>query len=126
MTRRAIVLAAALGAALATGCGGPDYDHTDIKGVIGSLGNEVDYTKVKVASGTLVTANITSWTDENRRMNVRIRAADPKVLAVMPVVTDGSFAFLGLAPGATTLDLEADGRTVLRLDAFVTEQPALP
>jgi hypothetical protein len=42
------------------------------------------------------------------------------------VVSDGDYAFLGLATGQTEVEIRANGKLVLILTVYVTAQPTLP
>ena len=42
------------------------------------------------------------------------------------MVSPGDYAFLGLRPGQTEVEVLADGKVVLILTAVVTEQPTPP
>jgi len=118
--------ALALASAALAGCG-PDYDHTEIVGIVPSrLGGRIDYTRVEVPVGMVVKAHIAPYNDERELMPTSVRSLDPSVMEVSSVITDQDFAFLGLRPGVTQIELRAEGELVLVLDAVVTEQPAAP
>lgn len=106
---------------------GPDYDRTEISGVVtGKLGGSVNVSRVSVPEGSIVKAHLVSYDTDDKTMTAEIRSADERVLQVAPVVTKDDWAFLGVAPGRTTVDIKADGHTVLVIDAIVTPQPAPP
>ncbi len=106
---------------------GPDYDHTSIDGVVtGKLGGSVDIARVTVSEGAIVKAHIVSYNTDKKTMAMDIHSADESILQVKPVVSSNDYAFLGLAPGHTTVEIKADGDTVLVLEAIVTQQPAPP
>jgi hypothetical protein len=114
-------------ASLATlaGCG-PGYDRTEISTSVRVLGNDVDETSVKVVQGTVVVAHIVSYDTNKKRMSVRVRSADERLLDVSQAAADGDWAFMGLESGSTTVEILADGESVMRLQALVMEQPPLP
>jgi hypothetical protein len=121
-----ISVAAALGLALLTGCG-PDYDHTDISSVRASpLGGSVSYTRIDVPAGMVVTAHIAAYDDKHNTMSVDLRSRDATVVEVANVVSEHDYAFFGLRPGVTQVELRADGKVVLIVDAVVTAQPPQP
>ncbi|MDB4938680.1 MAG: hypothetical protein JWP87_5652 [Labilithrix sp.] len=124
------LLACALLAALALGLGGcgPDYDHTDIASVRSPpapLTGHVDYARVQVSLGAVVTAHIVPYDDDHKVMSVDLRSKDPSVVEVTNVVSDHDYAFLGMKTGTTEVELRADGHLVLILTAVVTDQPPL-
>lgn len=124
MKKIVTLLAVTLGGLAVAACG-PDYDRTEITNVLASpLGGSVDYRQINVHSGMVVKAKILPYNDSNERMSCRLRSLDPRVVDVLQVVNDGDFAFLGLAPGRTQIEVRADDRIILVLDAVVTEQPA--
>jgi hypothetical protein len=121
-----ILFAAALGllgASLAA-CG-PDYDRTEITGqVYGPLGGEVKRERIVVPVGQVAKAHIVSMNDDNETMSNQITSKDTAIMEAIQVVSDRDYAFLGIAPGKTQIEIKADGETVLIIDAIVTEQPS--
>lgn len=110
----------------ATACG-PDYDRTDIQGVIASpLGGRVDRTRIEVPVGMIVKAHIVPWNDDREPMEATIRSRDPGVVEVAQVVSDRDYAFLGLRRGTTQIEIRADGDLVLVIDAIVSDQAPAP
>jgi hypothetical protein len=110
------------------GCGA-DYDHTDVVAVHkppSPLAGRVDYARIQVSVGAVVTAHIVSYDDDHKEMDAALRSKDPSVVEVTGVVTPGDYAFLGLRAGQTEVEVRADGHLVLVLTAVVTEQPPLP
>lgn len=107
---------------LAGGCG-PSYDRTEFTGqVAGGLGGEVTRERIVVPSGTLVKVHIVSKNDDNESMSNQIRSKDPSILDAIQVVSDRDYAFLGVRPGKTQVEIKADDQVVLVIDALVTEQ----
>lgn len=122
--RRVILLGAALLGLAAAACG-PDYDRTEFGGqVAGPLGGEVTRERVVVYQGGLVKMHIVSRNDDDDAMSNEIVSHDPSVLETVPVVSDHDYAFLGITPGKTQIDVKADGKLVLVIDAVVLDQPA--
>jgi hypothetical protein len=120
------ILALALAALGVVACG-PDYQRTDIEGVVTSpLGGRIDYSRVEVPLGMILKAHIVPTNDEGKPMETTIRSRDPGVVEVAPVVSDHDYAFLGLRPGITQVEIRAEGDLVLIIDAVVTAQPDLP
>ena len=126
--RLALFSTTALAAVVLAGCGA-EYDHTDIVSVHAPpkpLDGRVSYARINVSVGAVVTAHIVSYDDDHKEMAADLRSKDPKVVEVTGVVTPGDYAFLGLQPGQTEVEVRADGHLVLILTAIVTDQPALP
>lgn len=124
LLRGAVVLGAlALGA---SACG-PEYDRTEISGVIESkLGGTIDMTRLEVHEGMIVKAHIVVYDDDNERMPLAFRVVDPSLVEVAGVVTTDDYAFIGRRVGRTQIQLVADGTVVVTLVAEVTAQPPLP
>ncbi len=117
----ALVFTGALGSAAC----GPDYDRTQIEGIVSSpLGGSIDRTRVVVPVGMIVKARIRPYNDDDEVMSGTLQVRDPSIMEVVDVVSDHDYAFLGLRPGVTAIELRADGKVVLILDAIVQEQPA--
>ena len=113
---------------LLAGCG-PEYDHTDIFSVHAPpkpLAGQVDYARIQVSVGAVVTAHIVSYDDDHKEMAADLRSKDTNVVQVTGVVAPGDYAFLGMRPGQTEVEVRADGHLVLILTAVVTEQPPVP
>ena len=122
-----LALALVAGALLA-GCGA-DYDHTDVINVHAPpkpLDGRVDYARIHVSVGAIVTARIVSYDDDHKEMPTDMRTKDTSVVEVTGVVAPGDYAFLGLRAGQTEVEVLADGKLVLILTAVVTEQPTPP
>ena len=100
MSRFILIVAVASLVALA-GCGA-DYDHTDITNVKGSppFPGTMNYARVVVPVGMLVTAHIVSYDDDHKTMTTGIRSKNPSVVDVQTVVSPNDYAFFGLAPGS--------------------------
>lgn len=121
--RRAILFGAAVLGFAAAACG-PDYDRTEFSGKVAPLGGDVTREHVVVPQGGLVKVHIVSRNDDDDDMSNEIVSHDPSVLETVPVVSDHDYAFLGIKPGKTQIDVKADDRLVLVIEAVVTEQPA--
>lgn len=110
--------------ALALGACGPSYDHTEITGIVASpLGGAVTFQSVDVPEGMIVKAHIASLNDDDDLMDGIVRSHDESVVRVSRLVSDRDFAFEGLKPGRTEVEILADGKLVLVLDAIVSAQP---
>ena len=122
----ALLVALAVGS---TGCVA-DYDHTDITGVRPSAalsaGEGMDRSHIAVHAGLVLTAHIVSYNNDNHIMTMSVRAADPTILDVSNVISDHDFAFIGLKPGVTDVEVLADNKVVLIISAVVIAQPAVP
>ena len=66
------------------------------------------------------------YDDDHKELAADLRSKDTNVVEVTGVVTPGDYAFLGLRPGQTEVEVRAGGHLVLILTAVVTEQPSLP
>jgi hypothetical protein len=110
-----------------TGCGA-DYDHTEITNVKGSqpFPGTMTYARIVVPVGMLVTAHIVSYDDDHKTLSTGIQSKDTRILEVEPVVSPDDYAFFGLTPGSTDVELTAYGKVVLIVTAVVTDQPSLP
>jgi len=120
--------AAVLASALALGACGADYDHTEITNVKGSppFPGSVSYARIVVPVGMVVTAHVVSYDDDHKAMAMGLQSMDPRVVEVEGVVSANDYAFFGLTPGTTDVQLTAAGKVVLIVTAVVTNQPALP
>lgn len=124
---RRFALAATLAAgALSAGCTA-DYDRTDITVVRpppAPLAGSVNHARIHVSVGSVVTAHIVSYDDDHDTMSLELRAMDRSVVEVANVVSEHDYAFLGLRPGTTDVEMRADGKLVLIFTAVVVDQPA--
>ena len=130
MRRLARVLVCIVSSALAlalAGCGA-EYDHTEISNVKGSppFQGTLNYARVVVPVGMVVTAHIVSLDDDRKTMTTALRSKNTSVVQVATVVSADDYAFFGLAAGTTDVELTADGKVVLIVTAVVTDQPSLP
>jgi hypothetical protein len=125
MSPRRLFAAAILASAAALAGCGPDYSRTDIPttGVIAPPGGEITYQHVVVPQGLILKAHIQSFNSDGDEMGNEVRSTDPSVMDAAYVVTDHDWAFLGNELGKTTIEVKANGETVLVLDAVVVEQP---
>ena len=126
--RLALLSTFSVAAVALAGCGA-EYDHTDIVGVHAPpkpLDGRVSYARINVSVGAVVTAHIVSYDDDHKELAAELRSKDTNVVEVTGVVTPGDYAFLGLRPGQTEVEVRADGHLVLILTAVVTDQPSLP
>ncbi|AKU97969.1 hypothetical protein AKJ09_04633 [Labilithrix luteola] len=110
--------------ALALGACGPSYDHTEITGVVASpLGGTVTFQRVEIPEGMIVKAHIVSLNDDDDLMGGTVRSHDESIVGVSSLVSDRDFAFEGRKPGRTDVEILADGKLVLVLEAIVSAQP---
>ncbi len=124
MARASVLAMVALGV---SACG-PEYDRTEISAVKGegTLGGTISTRRLDVPEGLVITAHIAVMNDDDEHMALEIRAKDPSVIEVRPVVNPHNYAFVGLKQGATEVQFVADGSVVLTIPATVTAQPELP
>lgn len=112
-----------VGASLAVAGCGPDYDHTEINNAKPSLpGGRISYSRLEVPVGSLVTAHIVSYDDKHAPMAMGLFTKDATVIDVQNVVSEHDYAFFGLRPGVTEVEMTAGGKVVLIVTAVVTEQ----
>jgi hypothetical protein len=124
---RSLALASLLFSTLAVAGCGADFDHTEIDNARPSLpGGTLTYSRVVVPAGSLVTAHIVSYDDKHNTMAMGLSTKDKTVVDVQNVVSEHDYAFFGLRPGSTEVEMTADGKVVLIITAVVTEQPAPP
>lgn len=118
--------AASAGGLSVAGCA-DDFDHTDISQVRASpLGGGINYARVEVPVGMLVTAHVINVDDDRDEMKTEFRIKDSSIVDVQGVVSDSDYAFFGLRPGTTDIEIRAAGKLVLIITAIVTAQPPLP
>lgn len=107
----------------ASGCG-PSYDHTDFTNTRASkLGGTVNRSEISVPEGMIVTAHVVPYNDDNKVMTAKFTSRDEGTVVVQNVISDHDFAFVGLKPGTTDVELRADDDLVLTITATVTPQP---
>lgn len=126
--RLALVTTMMAAATLISGCAA-EYDHTELNNVHAPpkpLDGRVNYARINVSVGAIVTARIVSYDDDRKELATDLRTKDASVVEVTGVVSPGDYAFLGLRPGQTEVEVLADGKVVLILTAVVTEQPTPP
>jgi hypothetical protein len=110
-------------AAVVTGCSA-DFDHAEVTNVKASpLGGNMNYARVEVPVGMIVTAHIVSYDDDHKTMDMDIQADDSNVVEVHNVVSEHDYAFFGIRAGTTEVKLKADGKVVMIVTAVVTDQP---
>lgn len=103
---------------------GPDYERIELTGEKKSpLGGEVKANHVSVPEGMIVKAHVVPYNDDNEPMQQHVFPRDPDVLEVLAIVNDRDYAFIGKKPGRTQVEFQADGETVLIVEAEVTVQP---
>ncbi len=117
-------LVAVLGTMLAA-CG-PDFDHTDISGQQSKIGGAITKSQLTVPVGMIVKAHLAPYNDDHELMTVNVQVRDPDVVEAAPVVSVADFAFIGLRPGHTEIQILADGKVVLIIPTDVTEQGIVP
>jgi hypothetical protein len=86
----------------------------------------MDFARVIVPVGTVLTAHIVSYDDNHDTMAVDLRTKDGTIVDVQNVISEHDYAFFGLKPGSTDIEMRADGKLVLIFTATVVDQPAPP
>lgn len=106
---------------------GPDYDRLELTGQKGSpLGGTVNAQMISIPEGMIVKVHVVPWNDDDEPMRGGARSLDTSILDVWPVVSDRDFAFVANKVGRTSVEFQANGRTVLTVHAEVTPQPEQP
>lgn len=124
LSRKILSLAVLGGIVLPVVACAPDYQRIDITGEKKSpLGGEVKPNHVSVPEGMIVKAHVVPYNDDGEPMQQHVFPRDPDVLEVIAVVNDRDYAFIGKKPGRTQVEFQADGETVLIVEAEVTAQP---
>jgi hypothetical protein len=105
---------------------GPDYDRMEITNVnTPPMGGTVNFQRIEIIEGTIVTARIEPRNDDNESMHCHVRAELPNILEVSAVVNDRVYAFIGQHEGTTKVEFTAGDEVVLIVEAIVKPQPAL-
>jgi hypothetical protein len=100
------------------------YSHTDItQSGASELPASVSVTGVKVTHGDVMTAHIAPFNSDEKPMVGDVASDDQTIMNVVRAYGDKNYAFLGVKPGKTVVELKADGVTVARIDAEVLPQP---
>lgn len=108
------------------GCGS-SFDRLEISAIIPSvLGGHLNEVDTSVPEGLALKATIVAFDDDGKALSLDIRANDPTILDVEPVVADHAYAFIGRKVGHTDLVFTADGHVVLTVAADVVAQPSPP
>ena len=124
LAKKVLSLAALGGIVLPVIACGPNYERIELTGEKKSpLGGEVKANHVSVPEGMIVKAHVVPYNDDGEPMQQHVFPRDPDVLEVIAVVNDRDYAFIGKKPGRTQVEFQADGETVLIVEAVVTEQP---
>lgn len=109
-----------------TGCAA-EFDHTSVDNVKPSpLGGSMNYARIEVPVGMIVTAHIVSYDSDHKEMAMDLVAKESNLVEVANVVSAHDYAFFGLRPGTTEVKMSAGGKVVLIVTAVVTDQPPLP
>jgi hypothetical protein len=87
------------------------------------LSAEVSPRRIQVTHGGVVTAHIAPFNSDNKPMVGDVASDDRTILDVQRAYGDKNYAFLGVKPGKTIVELKADGVTVARIESEVTSQP---
>jgi hypothetical protein len=119
-----LLLAAVVAVTGLVACG-PEFDRLELTSTKTSpLGGEVSTQRISVPEGMIVKTNVAPYDDDNEKMPGRVYSRDGDIVEVIAVVNDRDYAFIGKKVGHTEIVFEADGETVLIVQADVTPQPA--
>lgn len=125
MSKRVRVLfAVSLLATFALGCG-RHYEEHDVQEIKANGGGRIDDLTVSLPEGAVLTAKLIPLdNDEEPMSDPDVRSDDPNVLGVLRVAdgTSVHFAFVGRAPGRTTVRYFAESRQVRQAPAIVSER----
>lgn len=117
-------LSLVLGLAALSGCRA-NYSHTDISRVSSNdLPSTVTALHIAVTQGSIVTAHIAPFNNDEKPMVGDVQSSDPSTLQVLRAFDDKNYAFLGVKTGKTTVMFLADGIVVATIQADVTAQAA--
>ncbi len=109
-------------AAASSGCIA-NYSHTDISSVSSNdLPSQVTAFRIAVTQGSIVTAHIAPFNNDEKPMVGDVQSSDPTMLTVVHAYGDKNYAFLGLKPGKTQVMFLADGVVVATIQSEVTAQ----
>jgi len=115
--------AMALGAITTLPACGPDYDRLEVTSVNNPNGGTINFQRIEVVEGTVVTARIEPRNDDNESMHCHVRSDNASILEVSAVVNDRVYAFIGQSAGTTRIEFTAGDEVVLIVDAVVKPQP---
>ena len=121
MSRLVRWVAVGVAAAALAGCG-PDYDHTELTGIVALAGAECTRERIVVTHGTLLKVHVVSKNDSYDEMDNSVTSANKNVLEVAPVINPRDWTLIGVNPGQTEVEIKANGKTVLIIEAFVVPQ----
>ena len=122
MSPRKVFAAAFAFAALAIACG-PDYDRMEVTAVTAPpMGGTVNFSRIEVVEGTIVTARIEPRNDDNESMHCHVRAQDSSIIEVAAVVNDRVYGFIGQRVGTTRIEFTAGDEVVAIVEAVVKPQ----
>ena len=111
---------------LLAGCGS-SFNRLDITAIIPSvLGGHINDVDMSVPEGLTLKANIIAYDDDDKALGLDVRASDPAILDVEPVVAANAYTFIGRKVGHTDIVFTADGHVVLTVAADVVAQPSPP
>jgi hypothetical protein len=125
MKRKIATALLTLGAVALAACG-PDFDRVEIAKQPSKIGGDISTTTLQIPVGMIVKAHLAPIDDSGDTMTASVRSADNTIVEAANVVTDADFAFIGLRPGRTEIELKADNKIVLIIPAVVTEQGVSP
>jgi hypothetical protein len=124
MIRRSLALAGVLLSLSAVACG-PDFQRIDITAVntpAGPVQGQINYQRIVIPEGMIVTARIEPFNDNGKSMHGHVRSMNPSKLEISPAINDRVFAFIGQGVGQTQVEFYADDEVVLIVDAEVVPQ----
>jgi hypothetical protein len=113
-------------ASLTVACG-PSYDRTEFANTKADpLGGGINYSRVELHEGLILTSQIRAWNDDNEQMTLRVRVTEPDFLEIRSTASKDLFAFIGKKPGRTNVEFLADDKVVMIIPAEVLVQPTPP
>ena len=120
---KAIARCLVIAAFALAGCGGnQDYDRTELTGIVKLQDAECTRERIVVKHGTALKVHIVSKNDGDDDMTNQVSSRNPNIVEVAPVITEHDWTFLGITPGHAEVEIKADNKTVLIIDAWVVAQ----
>lgn len=122
MSRPSLVVSI-LALALLAGCATPSYDRTEITGIVRPSGGDLSEDRLYLPLGSILTATITSYDEDDEIMNSEVLVEDPSIIEVYSVLDSPSVAFFGVKPGSTNVSILANGQVVRTYTGTVVLPP---
>jgi hypothetical protein len=128
LARKTTLAALSFVAALGVAACGPEYDRTELSGVVADdftsgSSQAISVTHMQVHEGLVMKSHIVVWNDNNVQMHLDVRSSDPDIVEIAGVITPRDYAFIGRKVGHTQIKFVAEDTVVLTIEADVLPQP---